>query len=130
MSATTSLSLWRQRLFATPLAGAVTIGLTNTPGFSMRAMTENPLHGRTQNPWDHAITCGGSSGGAASSVALGIGALAHGNDIGGSLRWPAFACGVSTIKPTTGRVPAFNGTATASRPMLAQITSSQGPIAR
>lgn len=111
-------------------AGAIAIGMTNTPEFSMRAMTENPLHGRTLNPWDPAITCGGSSGGAASSVALGIGALAHGNDIGGSLRWPAFACGVATIKPTTGRVPAYNGTATAERPMLAQITSSQGPIAR
>lgn len=111
-------------------AGAITIGMTNTPEFSMRAMTENPLHGRTLNPWDAAVTCGGSSGGAASSVALGIGALAHGNDIGGSLRWPALACGAATIKPTTGRVPAFNGTATAERPMLAQITSSQGPIAR
>ena len=96
----------------------------------MRAMTDNPLHGLTLNPWDPAITCGGSSGGAASSVALGIGALAHGNDIGGSLRWPAFACGVSTIKPTTGRVPAFNASAGAERPMIAQITSSQGPIAR
>ena len=111
-------------------AGAITIGMTNTPEFSMRAMTENPLYGRTLNPWDAAITCGGSSGGAASSVALGIGALAHGNDIGGSLRWPAFACGVATIKPTTGRVPAFNATAASERPMLAQITSSQGPIAR
>lgn len=111
-------------------AGAITIGMTNTPEFSMRAMTENPVYGRTLNPWDPAITCGGSSGGAASSVALGIGALAHGNDIGGSLRWPAFACGVATIKPTTGRVPAYNGTASSERPMLAQLTSSQGPIAR
>lgn len=111
-------------------AGAIAIGMTNTPEFSMRAMTENPLHGRTQNPWDEAITCGGSSGGAASAVALGIGAIAHGNDIGGSLRWPAYACGVATIKPTTGRVAAFNATATSERPMLAQITSSQGPIAR
>ncbi|TDR90386.1 amidase [Enterovirga rhinocerotis] len=111
-------------------AGAIAIGMTNTPEFSMRAMTDNPLHGLTLNPWDPAATCGGSSGGAASSVALGIGALAHGNDIGGSLRWPALACGVSTIKPTTGRVPAFNATAGGERPMLAQITSSQGPIAR
>ncbi|WP_442897084.1 amidase [Enterovirga sp.] len=111
-------------------AGAIAIGQTNTPEFSMRVMTENPIYGRTLNPWDPSITCGGSSGGAASSVAAGIGALAHGNDIGGSLRSPAFACGVSTIKPTTGRVPAYNGTATSERPMLAQITSSQGPIAR
>ena len=86
------------------ILGAIAIGMTNTPEFSMRAMTDNPLHGLTLNPWDRAITCGGSSGGAASAVALGIGAIAHGNDIGGSLRWPAFACGVATIKPTTGRV--------------------------
>jgi amidase len=111
-------------------AGAIPIGQTNTPELSLRLTTTNPLYGRTHNPWDRAITCGGSSGGAAASVALGIGALAHGNDIGGSLRWPAFACGVATIKPTTGRVPAYNPTAATERPMVAHMTSSQGPIAR
>ncbi len=111
-------------------AGAVPIGLTNTPEFSMRAVTENPLYGRTLNPWDHAITCGGSSGGAGASVALGIGAVAHGNDIGGSLRWPAFCNGVSTIRPTQGRVPAYNPSATVERPLLAQLMSTQGPLAR
>ena len=65
-----------------------------------------------------AITCGGSSGGAAASVALGIGAIAHGNDIGGSLRWPAHCAGVATIRPTIGRVPAFNPSAAAERPLL------------
>src|SRR5581483_1913957 len=111
-------------------AGAIVIGLTNTPEFSLRAFTDNPLHGQTYNPWDPAITCGGSSGGAAASIAAGIGCIAHGNDIGGSLRWPAACCGVATIKPTLGRVPAFNESATAERPPMAQLMSVQGPIAR
>ena len=61
-----------------------------------------------KNPWDSAITCGGSSGGAGASIAAGIGCIAHGNDIGGSLRWPAYCNGIATIKPTQGRIPAFN----------------------
>jgi amidase len=60
----------------------------------------------------------------------GIAALAHGNDIGGSLRWPAACCGVSTIKPTLGRVPAFNPSAAVERPPMAQLMSVQGPLAR
>jgi amidase len=111
-------------------AGAIVIGLTNTPEFSMRAFTENPLHGLTLNPWDPAITCGGSSGGAGAAVALGIGAIAHGNDIGGSLRWPAHCNGVATIRPTLGRVPAFNPSAPAERPLLQALMSVQGPLAR
>ena len=89
-------------------AGAIVIGLTNTPEFSFRGFTDNPLHGLTLNPWDPDITCGGSSGGAGAAVAAGIGTIAHGNDIGGSLRWPAHCNGVATIKPTQGRIPAFN----------------------
>jgi amidase len=111
-------------------AGAIILGMTNTPEFSLRAFTDNPLHGLTLNPWDHAITCGGSSGGAAASVVSGIGTIAHGNDIGGSLRGPAFCNGVSTIKATQGRVPAFNPSAAVERPMMAQLMSTQGPLAR
>jgi amidase len=111
-------------------AGAIVIGLTNTPEFSFRGFTDNPLHGLTLNPWDPDITCGGSSGGAGSAVAAGIGTIAHGNDIGGSLRWPAHCNGVATIKPTQGRIPAFNGSATSERPMLAHLMSAQGPLAR
>jgi amidase len=111
-------------------AGAIILGLTNTPEFSFRAFTDNPLHGLTLNPWDKAITCGGSSGGAAASVVCGIGAIAHGNDIGGSLRGPANWNGVSTIKPTQGRIPAFNPSAPAERPPMAQLMSCQGPLAR
>jgi amidase len=111
-------------------AGAIVLGLTNTPEFSLRGFTDNPLHGQTLNPWDPAITCGGSSGGAGASVAMGIGAIAHGNDIGGSLRWPAFCCGVATIKPTLGRIPAFNPSAPVERPPMAQLMSVQGPLCR
>jgi amidase len=111
-------------------AGAIIIGLTNTPEFSMRGFTDNPLHGPTKNPWDHTITCGGSSGGAGASIVAGIGTIAHGNDIGGSLRWPAFCNGITTIKPTQGRIPAFNPSASAERPLMAQFMSAQGPLAR
>ena len=111
-------------------AGAIIIGLTNTPEFSMRAFTDNALHGLTLNPWDETVTCGGSSGGAGASVAMGIGTIAHGNDIGGSLRWPAFCNGVSTIKSTQGRMPAFNPSAPVERPLMAQLMSTQGPLAR
>jgi amidase len=111
-------------------AGAIVLGLTNTPEFSFRGFTDNPLHGLTLNPWDPDITCGGSSGGAGAAVAAGIGTIAHGNDIGGSLRWPAHCNGVVTIKPTQGRVPAFNESAAAERPMLAHLMSAQGPLAR
>ncbi len=111
-------------------AGAIIVGRTNVPEFSMRATTDNPLRGRTINPWDRDASPGGSSGGAGAAAAAGFGPIHHGNDIGGSLRFPAFACGVTTVKPTQGRIPAFNPTAVAERGMLAQLMSVQGPICR
>lgn len=96
----------------------------------MRATTVNPLHGRTWNPWHPDASPGGSSGGAGAAAAAGFGPIHHGNDIGGSLRFPAFANGVATLKPTPGRIPAFNPSATAERSLLAQLTSVQGAIAR
>jgi len=111
-------------------AGAVIIGRTNTPEFSYRWFTDNPLRGKTLNPWNKDVTPGGSSGGASSAVALGIGAMAHGNDLGGSLRYPAYACGMATIRPSLGRVAAYNPTALEERPPLLQLMSVQGPIAR
>ena len=111
-------------------AGAIVIGRTNVPEFSMRGTTENPLRGRTHNPWGDPISAGGSSGGAGSACAAGMGALHHGNDIGGSLRFPAMANGVTTVKPTNNRVPVFNSSATAERGPLAQVMSVQGIIAR
>lgn len=111
-------------------AGAIIIGRTNTPEFSYRWFTDNPLRGQTTNPWAADRTPGGSSGGAAAAVVLGIGAVAHGNDLGGSLRYPAYACGVTTIRPSLGRIAAYNPSAPAERPPTIQLMSVQGPIAR
>lgn len=111
-------------------AGAIVIGRTNTPEFSFRADTDNELHGRTHNPWGRHISPGGSSGGAGAAVMAGIGALAHGNDIGGSLRFPAAANGAVTVKPGLGRVPAWNPSQSAERGILAQSMSVQGLITR
>ena len=111
-------------------AGAIIVGRTNTPEFSMRLTTDNPLHGRTINPWNSDVSPGGSSGGASVSAAMGFGPIHHGNDIGGSLRMPAFACGVSTIKPTFGRVPAYVPSALGERGILATMIAVQGVICR
>jgi len=110
-------------------AGAVILGRTNAPAFSLRWFTTNLLHGATHNPRDRALTPGGSSGGAAASVAAGIGHLAHGTDIAGSIRYPAYACGVHGLRPTLGRVPAFNATAP-ERPIGGQLMAVSGPIGR
>ncbi|WP_315830785.1 amidase family protein [Bradyrhizobium prioriisuperbiae] len=110
-------------------AGAVIVGRTNTPAFSHRWFTDNDLHGATRNPWSLRLTPGGSSGGAAAAVAAGMGAIAHGNDFGGSIRYPAYACGVAGLRPTPGRIPAFNPSATSDRPVTAQLMSVQGPLA-
>jgi amidase len=110
-------------------AGAVIVGRTNTPAFSYRWFTGNRLHGRTLNPHDDALTPGGSSGGAASAVAAGIGHLAHGTDIAGSIRYPAYACGVHGLRPTLGRVAAYNASSP-ERSIGGQITAVSGPLAR
>jgi amidase len=111
-------------------AGAVIVGRTNTPAFSLRWHTDNELRGRTYNPWMRTRTPGGSSGGAAAAVAAGVAPLAHGNDLGGSIRYPAYCCGVAGIRPTLGRVPAYNATTTEERPLGHQLMSVQGPLAR
>ncbi|MFI5011282.1 MAG: amidase family protein [Hyphomicrobiales bacterium] len=111
-------------------AGAIIFGRTNTPAFSWRWFTDNDLHGRTFSPWNREVTPGGSSGGAAAAVAAGIGPLAHGNDIGGSVRYPAYACAIAGLRPSLGRVPAFNPSVKDERPIIAQLASVQGPLAR
>ncbi len=111
-------------------AGAVPLGRTNTPAFSYRWFTSNLLHGATRNPHDAALTPGGSSGGAAAAVAAGICHLAHGTDIAGSIRYPAYACGVHGLRPSFGRVAAYNASAAQERVIGGQIMAVSGPIAR
>src|SRR5882724_10218976 len=110
-------------------AGAVPVGRTNTPAFSYRWFTSNQLHGETRNPRDPARTPGGSSGGAAAAVTAGIGHIAHGTDIAGSIRYPAYACGVHGLRPTLGRVPAYNASSP-ERSIGAQLGAVSGPLAR
>jgi len=110
-------------------AGAVILGRTNCPAFSYRWFTSNLIHGDTKNPRDPAITPGGSSGGAGAAVAAGIGHIAHGTDIAGSIRYPAYACGVHGLRPTIGRIAAFNA-ALPERPIGPQISAVSGPLAR
>jgi len=109
--------------------GAVILGRTNCPAVSYRWFTTNLIHGDTKNPRDPSITPGGSSGGAGAAVAAGIGHIAHGTDIAGSIRYPAYACGVHGLRPTVGRVAAFNA-ALPERPIGPQISAVSGPLAR
>lgn len=111
-------------------AGAVIIGRTNTPAFSFRLDTVNDFRGRTYSPWSRTHTPGGSSGGASSSVAAGITPLAHGNDIAGSVRYPAYCTGLAGLRPSFGRVPAYNPSGKAERTISAQLMSVQGALAR
>src|ERR1700742_2075599 len=109
--------------------GAVILGRTNCPAVSYRWFTTNLIHGDTKNPRDPSITPGGSSGGAGAAVAAGIGAIAHGTDIAGSIRYPAYACGVHGLRPTVGRVAAFNASLP-ERPIGPQSSAVSGPLAR
>jgi amidase len=110
-------------------AGAVILGRTNCPAFSYRWFTTNLVHGDTRNPRDPGITPGGSSGGAGAAVAAGIGHIAHGTDIAGSIRYPAYACGVHGLRPTMGRIAAFNASLP-ERTIGPQISAVSGPLAR
>jgi amidase len=111
-------------------AGGIVVGRTNAPAFSMRWFTSNTLHGETRNPWDASRTPGGSSGGAAAATATGIGAIGHGNDIAGSVRYPAYCCGLVGLRVSYGRVPSYNFSAPAARPISAQLMAVQGPLTR
>ena len=111
-------------------AGAVFVGRTNVPAFSARFFTANDLYGRTINPWNASRTPGGSSGGAAAGLAAGIGALAHGNDRAGSIRYPAYACGVMGLRPTVGRVATYEQTTPEEPSIATQLTNVQGPLGR
>jgi amidase len=105
-------------------AGAIVVGKTNTPEFGAGGNTFNALFGATRNPWNTALTCGGSSGGGAVAVACGMGPLAQGTDLGGSVRVPASFCGVLGFRPTPGLVPAYP------RTLAWDTLSVTGPLAR
>ena len=108
---------------------ALMLGKTNTPAFSIHWFTRNSLHGHTLNPHKKTITPGGSSGGAAAATAAGMGAIGHGTDIAGSIRYPAYACGIHGLRPSIGRVPMINYT-TPDRHIGGQIMAVSGPLAR
>jgi amidase len=110
-----------QRLRA---AGAIVIGKTNTPEFAFGPNTVNAVFGATRNPWNLALTSGGSSGGSAAALVTGMCTLAEGTDLGGSLRGPASYCGVVGFRTTPGLIPRYPS-------VLAWDTYSvEGPMAR
>ena len=111
-------------------AGAIIIGRTNTPCFSMRICTVNDLHGHTRNPHDPGLTPGGSSGGAGAATATGIGAIGHGNDIGGSIRYPAYCNGLYGLRPSVGLAACYNPTETNGRFIVTELANVDGPQAR
>ncbi len=111
-------------------AGAIPLGRTNLPELGMRITTDNPLHGRTLNPWNADRTPGGSSGGEASALASGMSPLGLGNDIGGSVRNPAFCCGVASLKPSVGRIPHASSIPPEDSRLATQLLLTEGPMAR
>lgn len=110
-------------------SGMVMVGRTNSPAFAMRGHTDNELHGETLNPHRPDISCGGSSGGAGVAVATGMCHIAQGNDVAGSVRWPAYLNGVLGLRPTIGRMPT-GGSSPIPRGWTASMMSTHGPLAR
>jgi amidase len=86
-------------------AGLIVLGRTNSPEFGMVPTCEPVMYGPTRNPWSTTHSTSGSSGGSAAAVASGMVPMAHGNDLGGSIRYPASACGLFGLKPTRARLP-------------------------
>ena len=109
-------------------AGAIVLGVTNTPELLMAWETDNLLHGRTNNPWDLERTPGGSSGGEAAAIAAGMSAGGVGSDGGGSIRVPAHFCGICGLKPTPGRIPATGHYPESAGPFA--LIGVVGPMAR
>lgn len=105
-------------------AGAIIIGKTSTPEFGFGTGTHNPLMGTTVNPYDLTRTCGDSSGGSAVAVATGMGFLAHGGDMGGSVRTPASFCNIVGLRPSMGRIPRVP------KPLLWESLATDGVLAR
>ena len=111
-------------------AGAIPLGRTNLPDFGLRVHTDSFLHGLTRNPWNPQRTAGGSSGGEAAALATGMSPFGLGNDLGGSLRNPAHCCGVASIKPSTGAVPAATVIPPEDYNISFQLMAVEGVLAR
>ena len=112
-------------------AGAIPIAKTNLPEMGLRLATDNPLFGLTRNPWNPDRTAGGSSGGEASAIASGMSPMGVGTDLGGSVRNPAYCCGISATKTSLGRLPVCGSSQYAADPMVArQLMAVAGPMAR
>jgi len=109
-------------------AGAIVLGVTNTPELLMAWETDNPLYGRTNSPWDLERTPGGSSGGEAAAIAAGMSAGGVGSDGGGSIRVPAHFSGICGLKPTPGRIPATGHYPPSTGPFA--LIGVVGPMAR
>jgi len=109
-------------------AGAVVLGVTNTPEMLMAWETDNLLYGRTNNPWDLSRTAGGSSGGESAAIAAGLSAGGVGSDGGGSIREPAHFCGICGLKPTPGRIPSTGHYPKSGGPFA--LIGVVGPMAR
>ena len=111
-------------------AGGIALARTNMPEMGLRISTDNPLRGRTNNPWHPEVCAGGSSGGEGAALAAGMTPLGLGNDIGGSLRNPAFCNGVCALKPTTGRIPGAGSIPPLDPSVASQLLAATGPMAR
>jgi amidase len=111
-------------------AGAIPIARTNLPDMGLRWHTDSGLRGATRNPWDSSLTPGGSSGGEAVALATGMTPLGLGNDYGGSVRYPAQCCGITSIRPSRGRVAFASSFAIQEYSMTLQFFYVQGPMAR
>jgi len=111
-------------------AGGIPLARTNLPDMGLRIHTDSSLHGRTKNPWMSDRTAGGSSGGEGAALATGMSPIGLGNDIGGSLRNPAHACGISTLKPSFGVIPHTNTYPAPDRSLASQTMLNQGVMAR
>ena len=109
-------------------AGAIILGVTNTPELLMAWETDNLLYGRTNNPWDLTRTAGGSSGGESAAIAAGMSAGGVGSDGGGSIRVPAHFTGICGLKPTPGRIPSTGHFPPSGGPFA--LLGVVGPMAR
>ncbi|HBJ27559.1 MAG: amidase [Cobetia sp.] len=103
-------------------AGAVFLGKTTSPEYGWKGVTDNPLHGVTRNPWNTALTSGGSSGGAGAAAALNLGMLHQGSDAGGSIRIPCSFTGTFGLKPTFGWIPQWPTSAMSTLSHLGPMT--------